>query len=73
MIAPIALAVSLCIAPKITNKTPDWVDADRETLVFVENRCTKIYNDSPCLIEFIKTDVNTYRVLCGSISIRGMM
>jgi hypothetical protein len=42
-----------------------WTKHDNNVLANAMDRCVVHFPNSPCLIKFIKTDVRTYRAICG--------
>lgn len=59
------LALS-CPTPKTVNQTDwPWNTHDRETEAYCSKRCSKEYDDAPCLKLFIKWDAQDYHCICG--------
>lgn len=60
------LGVIMCPVILMVNKTDlDWTYTDKEYVFYTASRCPEIYKDAPCLKQFIKTDFQTYRPICG--------
>lgn len=56
----------MCALTIIVNlSTEMWNKADQEALDGVKSNCSKYYEDSPCLKEFIKKEPGVYNVICG--------
>lgn len=62
------LAVTL-VCPKIEVHNEShtvWDTLDGEALDRATDNCKNIYPRSPCLVKFIKKDMNTYDAICGA-------
>ena len=61
----IYLAIS-CPNVKMINRTAfPWNDHDQEVKQSCEKRCPQLYEDAPCLKQFIKYDKQDYDCICG--------
>lgn len=57
----------ICLPPVVINSTATWTERDSEVVEEARVRCSKIYNDAPCLIKIEKTAEHSYRIMCGSM------
>ena len=65
---PIAIEETFCPKVKIINYSKFKIDdEDMQNLVHADNRCSKLYKDSPCLVEFRKLGRLNYKAICGKI------
>lgn len=57
-----------CPATKVVNESKErWTNVDRRSLKSATVRCKQKYpRRSPCLIWFIKKDVQVYNAICGA-------
>lgn len=56
-----------CAKPRLINKSRErWLEVDYLALETAIKNCKFYYSDAPCLKTFIKTDVDTFRAICGS-------
>jgi len=63
----IILASLLCPTPIVKNITNlKWNGQDTQSLKYNNNRCSKKFINSPCLIRFTKIGNKSYVALCGS-------
>jgi len=61
------LTILTCPIIKMINLTnEDWTLIDKQMMFYASDRCTQVYYQSPCLVKFTKTDIQTYQAICGS-------
>ena len=62
----LSLVIS-CEEPKMINKTKfPWNDFDMKIKTTCTKRCTTLYDDAPCLKQFIKFGKQDYHCICGN-------
>lgn len=55
-----------CILTIILNLTKEpWNIDDQKSLITAKSRCVQLYDDSECLVKFIKTEPGVYKAICG--------
>lgn len=68
MIAPLLATIALS-CPGVIMTDPNhvgWAIEDFKHKDYAKTRCPVLFPNSPCVIRFIKTDVQQYRVICGA-------
>lgn len=55
-----------CVATIMVNLSKEpWNKEDQNSLLNAMFSCSKYYEDSPCVIKFIKKEPSVYNVICG--------
>lgn len=55
-----------CPQTIMINRTKErWSEWDRSRMNYCQKRCSKEYDDAPCLKRFYKTSHQVYFCLCG--------
>jgi len=62
----ILLFILTCANTEISNTSGlKWNDHDNLILNVAKKRCASLYDDSPCLVKFVKTEKLNYHAICG--------
>lgn len=65
LLISIILAVSCPDTKMINRSNLPWNDYDRQEMKYCQSRCSKEYDDAPCLKEFYKLGFQDYFCQCG--------
>jgi hypothetical protein len=65
LVLALFFAVSCPETKKINKSNLPWNDFDRHEMSYCQKRCSKEYDDAPCLKSFFKLGFQDYYCECG--------